>query len=94
MAWFYGISTIVDHLRPNHFYTYINMISKQILKIRLLNEIELGFLHIVKWFHLISNNSVLHKYRLLLTQLVIGLNRVFCLHTIRCTNSSISNNSV
>ena len=59
LVWFYGISTIVGHLKPNYFYTYTKyMISKNILKITFLNKPEPGFLHTVKWFHLISNNSV------------------------------------
>ena len=41
------------------------MISKHILLIIFLNKPELIFLHTVKWFHLISNNSFLYKYSIL-----------------------------
>ena len=59
MVWFYGISNIAGYLIPNPFYTYINyMISKHILKLTFLNKSKLVFLHIVKWFYLILNNSV------------------------------------
>ena len=49
------------------------MISIHILKITFLNKPELVFFfffffwHTVKWFHLISNNSVQQKYSLLFT---------------------------
>ena len=57
--WFYGISTIVGYVMPNPFYTYMKyMISKLILLITYLNKTELIILHTIKWFHLISNNSV------------------------------------
>ena len=45
LVWFYGISTIVGHLIPNPFYTYIKyMISKYILLIIFLNKPEFIFL--------------------------------------------------
>ena len=44
LVWFYGISTIVGHLIPSLFYTYIQwMISKNILKIIFLNKPELVY---------------------------------------------------
>ena len=51
---------------PNPFYTYIKyVISKHILKITFFNKADLvsskSGVHIVKWFHLISNNSVNHN---------------------------------
>ena len=58
------------------------MIFNQILKITFLNKPE-RFLYTVKCFHLILNNSLLHKYSLVYTKLVIGLNTVFSLHTVR-----------
>ena len=81
---------------PNSFYTFIKKtISKNILKIAFLNKPEfVFFLHTGKWYHLISNNSVKHKYYLLFTHLVIGLKSFFCLYTVRYQNSSILNNSV
>ncbi len=40
LVWFNGISTIVGHLMPNPFYTFIKcMISKHILKIIFLKKI-------------------------------------------------------
>ena len=43
LVWFYGISTIVGHLMPNPFYTYIKyMIYKHILKITFLNRPKLS----------------------------------------------------
>ena len=55
LVWFYGILTIVGHLMPSDFYTYIKyMISKHILKITFLNKPELIFFGI----QLILNNSV------------------------------------
>ena len=45
---FYGMSTIVGHFMPNHFYTYIKyMIFKHILLIAFLNELSSFFLHTV-----------------------------------------------
>ena len=45
---FYGTSTIVGYLMPNHVYPYIldiYMICKHILEISFLNEPELFFAH-------------------------------------------------
>ena len=72
-----------QYVTPNPFYKYIKyIISKHILFITFLNKPEFIFLHTVKWFQLISNNSLSHKYT------------VFCLHTVKSKNSSISNNSI
>ena len=37
--------------------TYIKYITKHILEITFLNETELIYLHIVKWFHLFLSNT-------------------------------------
>ena len=68
----------IGHLMPNTFYTYIKyIVSKHTLGITSLNKPELIFLPTVKWFHLISNNLILHKYS------------VFGVHTVKCKNSPI-----
>ena len=55
---FYGISTIVGYLISNPFYTDIlDMISKHILSITFLNELELIFFHTVKWFQVFQSNT-------------------------------------
>ena len=59
----YGTSTIVGHLMPNPFQTYIKYDYRNILQITFFNKPELiflffFFLHTVKCFHLISNNLV------------------------------------
>ena len=46
LVWFYGISTIVGYLMPNHVYSGIldtYMICKHILLIKFLNEPEIFF---------------------------------------------------
>ena len=59
---FYDISTIVGYLMPSPLYTYIKyMICKQILLITFLEELELFFAHMVKWFQVFlcnTNNSI------------------------------------
>ena len=48
------------------------MISEHILNITFLNQPDMIFFLTIKWFHLISNNSVSRKY--------FG----FCLHSVKC----------
>ena len=44
LVWFYALSTIVSHLIPNPFYTYIKyMIFKHTLQITSLNKPEYIF---------------------------------------------------
>ena len=49
------------------------MISKHILKIKFFKLALTFFFHTVKWFHIISNNSVKYKYN----QLIGLVSRVF-----------------
>ena len=81
---------------PNPLYIYITYkISKLILKIEFLNKPTLFlFIHSqmvslnFKQFSLASVQSFVYA------QLVTGLNTIFCLHSVECKHSSISNNSV
>ena len=50
---FYGISTLVGYLMPNPVYTYISDmydLEMNSLWVTILNEPELIYLPIVKWF--------------------------------------------
>ena len=60
-VWFDDISTIVGHLIPNPFLYWIYNFKIDFADNILKQKVEF-FLHTVKWFYLISNNSVKHKY--------------------------------
>ena len=70
---FYGISTITGHLMPNPVYyiIIIHMISEHILLITFLNEPEVIFFHIVKWFQVLlcNTNYSLQHYSFICSQL-------------------------
>ena len=80
---------------PDPFYSYIRYDFLIHSEDNIFNKPEFDFFfHRVKWFLLISNNSLQHKYSLLFTQFVISLNIVFSLNIVECKNSSTSNNSI
>ena len=58
--WFHGMSTFVGYLMPIPFYTYIKyIISKTHFVDNIFKQASCSF-----FFFAISNNLVLHKYRL------------------------------
>ena len=77
---FCGIPTIINYLMPNPFNTYI--LNRWLI---FLNEPELSFFLSVKWFHLfLSNtNTQLNVKTVLFLTILLSINTVFCLHTVK-----------
>ena len=81
VIWFNGISTLDGYLMPNPIYTYLWLCLVWFY----------GILTIVRYF---IPNLFLYIQIVLFQTIHFSISTVFCLHAVKCQNSSISNNSV
>ena len=77
---FYGISTFVDYLMPNPFLCKLSVLF-QTIQFSMSTQFVKNVS--ISSYSVYSNSSNSAKYKF-----------IFCLHTIKCQNSSIYNNSV